>query len=133
MYHSKSLFILPLLLILSTPLIADHERHIHVNGEHLDANAMTQMDQLFQGKVSNGFYWLNRQTGEWGYEDNETIQGVIEQIAQTQQRQPSPPENLPTRNSSRPTINNSQNGSVVLGGEGECSYVTAGGMTFRSC
>ena len=114
MNHSQFLFLLPLLLALSTPLMADHERHIHVNGEHLDANAITQMDQLFQGKVSNGFYWLNRQSGEWGYEDNETVQGVIEQIAQTQQRQPSPPKTQPTRNSSQPTISNSQNGSVVL-------------------
>ena len=40
------------------------------------------------------------------------------------------PKSQPTHNQ-RPIINNSINGSVVMGSE--CSYVSAGGYTFKSC
>ncbi len=39
--------------------------------------------------------------------------------------------NEPTSNTHRPYIDNSSTGSAVFGEK--CSYVTAGGMTYRSC
>jgi hypothetical protein len=114
------------------PVNADQERHIHLNGEHLDGETMLMMDQVFGGQVNDGFYWLNQQTGEWGYEDNPAVQGVVNSVVQYQQ-QPAQQHAPSSSGSKRGEYSSSQNGSAYIGGEGECSYVSAGGMSFRSC
>ena len=103
-------------------------RHIHVNGNHLDDQEIVNLDQSLGYQVPNGFYWLNADTGEWGYEGNEEVLGSIyvgnSQGSSSQQQY---------NNSSRPSISNdSGTGSSVIDPNG-CSYVSSGGMTFKSC
>lgn len=45
------------------------QRVIHVNGASMNAAQMRYLDQLNCGNtVPNGRYWLNLQSGAWGYE-----------------------------------------------------------------
>ncbi|TQV74938.1 hypothetical protein FLL45_08240 [Aliikangiella marina] len=130
----KKLFGLVLIFncFLLTPLHASEERHIHVNGEHLDRQDIVLMDQLFGKTVANGFYWINFQTGHWGLEANDEPLGVIEVIRQNYLQQVAQQSQS---NEAKPEINMSQNGRVVSGklnGQ-ECTFVSVGGTTVKSC
>ena len=103
-------------------------RHIHINGTHLDEAQIVALDQAMGYGVPNGFYWLNQETGQWGYEGNEEVLGSI--YVGNNQGGSSPQNN---NGSNRPTISNDTGtGTAVINPEG-CSYVSSGGMTFRSC
>jgi hypothetical protein len=52
-------------------------RHIYMNGERLDALGVAIIDQLNCGeRVPNGLYWINVNTGAWGYEGG-PMQGTV--------------------------------------------------------
>ncbi len=135
--------ILCVIFLLACPLTAWAERHIHVNGEHLNLETMLMMDQIFGYQVDDGYYWLNTQTGQWGYENNNEIQGTVQMVIDYQQEQASYNNNSyqddyneQSNTSYYPTeINSSQNGSVVSGtlnGQ-NCTFVSVGGMTVKDC
>lgn len=52
------------------------QRYVIVNGEPMAASQLTLLDQLHGEYIPNGRYWLNYNTGEWGYEDG-PAQGVL--------------------------------------------------------
>ncbi|MCW8880403.1 MAG: hypothetical protein OQK51_25370 [Kangiellaceae bacterium] len=129
----KQLFIISTLVSLyisSLALAQQEERHIHVNGEHLDNTSIAVMDLLFGKKVTNGFYWINENTGQWGFEGETKVRGVLKIVQQiAQQNQSQQAQNNPTE------INMSQNGRVVSGklnGQ-NCTFVSVGGTTVKSC
>lgn len=100
------------------------ERHIHLNGEHLTTENIVLFDQVLSSTVPDGFYWMNFQTGEWGYEGNNEVEGIAAAFQQQGQQ-----------HASNTYINNSQNGSVVSGrinGQ-NCTYVSAGAFTVKDC
>ncbi|GEM_PF-5109979 len=122
------------------------ERHIHLNGEHLEPLGITEIDALFSQRVEDGNYWVN-ELGQWGYENNALPIGNIN-IAALQQiqakemiRNVGAPPNQGNQNGGQyrapgnTEINTSQNGSVVTGNIGgkRCTYVSVGGMSMRSC
>lgn len=127
----KKLYI-AIALLSSLHCVAQEQRHIHFNGEHLDLQTISVMDQLFGYKLANGNYWINTQTGEWGFEGNSQVQGVLSQVSQAQKQSN---QQQTSRSTPRAEINTSQNGSVVSGklnGQ-NCTFVSAGGMTMKSC
>ena len=130
MKHLLTIFILITFVFFSLAKAQQDERHIHVNGEHLDATSIAVMDLLFGEKVPNGFYWINENTGQWGFEGETKVRGVlkvVQQIAQQNQRQQS--------DSQSTEINMSQNGRVVSGklnGQ-NCTFVSVAGTTVKSC
>ena len=107
--------------------IQAQERHIHVNGEHLEAEDIQLLDQINGAIVPNGFYWINMETGEWGMEGEPQVLGTIPAIAQYQAQ--------PRSRNNSTEINSSQNGSVVSGrlNGRNCTFASAGGMTIKSC
>jgi len=126
-------------MLFSLPLFAGDERHIHVNGEHLDMTNIELLDQLTGGQVGNGYYWLNMQTGQWGYEGSEQVQGIVESIAHYAQKQNSHQDQPGSFDQEADRYNDwegvDQNGTVVSGrinGQ-NCTYVSVGGTTMRSC
>ncbi len=135
----KEIFAFALFLIAtlaSQTLLANEDRHIHLNGEHLEAADIQVMDQLWGQAVPDGFYWLNPQTGEWGLEASGETLGVVTSIAQYAAHldaQSTAQSNGSTTGNAY--INSSQNGSVVSGNIGgqHCTYASAGGYTVRSC
>ena len=70
-------FILVLALFVGLATAAENERHIHINGEHLDLTNIQLLDQIVGSTVGDGYYWLNIQTGQWGFEGNNQTQGII--------------------------------------------------------
>ena len=115
-------------------------RHIHINGVHVDDAQILNLDATLGYEVPNGFYWVNDNTGEWGYEGNGEVLGSIYTEAtqrnntEVQSTQSSQQTSSPKQSgNSRPYISNDTGtGSAVIDSNG-CSYVSAGGMTVKSC
>lgn len=130
MKYLLTISILLNLLFSNAATAQEDERHIHVNGEHLDATSIAVVDLLFGKAVANGFYWIDENTGQWGFEGETKVRGVlklVQQIAQQNQNQQS--ESQSTQ------INMSQNGRVVSGklnGQ-NCTFVSVAGTTVKSC
>jgi hypothetical protein len=113
---------------------AQQQRHIHLNGEHLSDQIILQLDTLVGSTVQDGYYWLNLQTGQWGYEGNDQIQGIVAAIAQQNQPQNSSTAQAESRHyksyegvSSTGTVT-----SGKLNGQ-NCTFVSVGGSTMKSC
>jgi len=114
------------------------ERHVHVNGEHLEIADIQSLDQIADGRVDDGYYWINTQTGEWGHEGNKKVLGIIQSIKtrSTQIKNAQRQQNKQTTSKYRDWEGVSSTGTVVSGRNSEgkkCTYVSAGGMTFKSC
>ena len=118
-------------LIAAVSVMANEEgRHIHINGEHLDKESIILLDQLVGSKVEDGFYWLDMKSGEWGYEGDNQVQGIVSSIANSSQQK---------AKEARPRATsyiNTPDSSAVIGtnDKGEnCMYATVEGMTVKYC
>ncbi len=115
------------------------QRHIHVNGTHLDPQQVQKLDQTLGYTVPSGFYWLNGEDGTWGYEGNSEVLGSIFKATDPRraaaQRQQQQRQQSGGGGSQRPYISNDTGtGSAVINpNKGGCSYVSAGGTTMRVC
>ncbi|ARU58625.1 hypothetical protein OLMES_4630 [Oleiphilus messinensis] len=123
------------------------DRHVHLNGEHLAAEDIQLMDQLWGTRVADGFYWLDEQTGAWGFEGSQLTIGVLQAVVEYNQQVQNVQAQYGQAYYSADTaayedeyhkttdINMSQNGSVVSGNVNgqNCTYASAGGTTFRMC
>lgn len=70
--------------------VAHAERYVVVNGQRLSIPAIQYLERVHCGPVPNGRYWINMQTGIWGYEGNPRSQGhVKDNCYNSQQRRPS--------------------------------------------
>jgi hypothetical protein len=77
---SKFAKAISVILLASLPFLAMDayaQRAVSVNGQHLNSRQLIVLDQLVGAYVPNGHYWLNMQTGAWGYVGNPVIQGYI--------------------------------------------------------
>jgi len=125
-------------LSISLPTLAANERHIHLNGEHLDAQNIQVLDQIAGNMVGDGYYWLNFQTGQWGYEGNDQVQGVLANIAnqRTQQQsnsgQSDYAEEADRHNDWEGVSGTGSVTSGKLNGR-NCTFVSVGGTTMKSC
>ena len=52
-------------------------RWVFVNGERMSDAQVAELDRLQCVAIPNGAYWLNKQTGAWGYAGNPRVQGVF--------------------------------------------------------
>ena len=52
------------------------DRFVVVNGQLLDGYSLMELDAAAGERVPDGRYWLNYQTGAWGYKDG-PIMGYI--------------------------------------------------------
>ena len=124
-------------LSLSLSAIAENERHIHVNGEHLDLANIQLLDQIVGNRVGDGYYWLNMQSGQWGYEGNNQVQGIIASIAnqQADQQNTEQSDYAEEADQYNKWEGVSGTGSVTSGklnGQ-NCTFVSVGGTTMKSC
>ena len=60
-----------------------------VNGQVMGPQELAILDRFACQYVPNGYYWLNTQTGLWGYAGNPTPQGYISDGCYRQTRRPS--------------------------------------------
>jgi hypothetical protein len=117
-------------IALTSHFLVAEDRHIHVNGECLESTEMAQLDQLIGGMAPNGNYWIDFNTGAWGYEGDQETQGYISTLADNQTE-----PGVSTSSGQRPYMDSSITGRVVSGqvnGQ-DCTYVSVGGTSMRSC
>lgn len=48
-----------------------------INGNLFQGEELAELEYLLGAPVPQGFYWLNTNTGAWGYEGDSTIQGNL--------------------------------------------------------
>ena len=77
------------LLLFSFLSPAYAERYVVVNGQRLSIPEIQYLERLHCGPVPNGRYWINLQTGMWGYAGNPRPQGHIADNCRSPQRRPS--------------------------------------------
>jgi len=123
--------ILLTLLMFTSSSIAEQQRHIHINGEHLSDALIKQLDSLVGNKVDDGYYWINLHTGAWGYEGNDLTQGVVHAIANAN-RTNEPAESRQKYRASEGVTSTGTVTSGKLNGQ-NCTFVSVGGTTMKSC
>jgi len=64
------------------------ERYVVVNGERMSDSQVQALERIHCGPFPNGNYWLNVNTGVWGYAGNATPQGNITDNCYQPQRRP---------------------------------------------
>ena len=67
--------------------ISHAERFVIVNGERLNDEQIYTLEQIHCGPVPNGNYWLDLNTGLWGYAGNPMPQGYLTDNCYQQQQQ----------------------------------------------
>jgi len=95
-----------------------------INGNLVQGGELAELEYLLGAPVPDGSYWVNTNTGSWGYEGNSTVQG---NLFYEVERSPSSEEGR-----SYVRIDSSPSGTYVS--DGECAYYsTPHGGSFRSC
>jgi hypothetical protein len=84
-----SALIVGFVLALSLASIAYAERWVMVNGVRMTIAQIQQLEQLHCGPIPNGNYWLNVQSGIWGYAGDPRPQGHISDNCYVPERRPS--------------------------------------------
>ena len=69
--------------------VAHAGRYVVVNGQRLSIPEIHYLEQLHCGPVPNGRYWINLQSGLWGFEGNPQPQGYVSDNCRHPQRRPS--------------------------------------------
>jgi hypothetical protein len=64
------------------------ERYVVVNAQRLSMQEIAQLERAHCGPVPNGHYWLDYQTGMWGYAGDGRAQGHISDNCYSPERRP---------------------------------------------
>ena len=73
------------LLLADAPAWAQ-TRSVIINGQRVSDAQVAVLEQRACTRIPNGNYWLNLQTGAWGYAGNPRVQGVLGEACMRQQR-----------------------------------------------
>jgi hypothetical protein len=72
-------------LAVGTPVSAQG-RFVVVNGQRLNDTQVAHLERRACTPIPNGRYWLDPQTGAWGYAGNPSVQGVLGEACGQQRR-----------------------------------------------
>jgi hypothetical protein len=61
-------------------------RSVIVNGQRFSDAQVAYLEQRACARIPNGRYWLDLQSGAWGYAGNPRVQGVLGEACLRQQR-----------------------------------------------
>lgn len=126
-YHFINKFYPTFLLsiVLSFVFPNQAKAQVFINGYHYQGEELAQLEYLI-GPVEPGRYWLNINTGDWGYEGNSQVQGNL-----LQQNNAASGYSGDNR---QPYYDPSYGGSSYTPDpETGCSYISVGGMTINTC
>ncbi len=76
-----------MLCTLATGVFA--QRSVIINGTLLNAAQIRQLEQVACAPIPDGAYWLNMQSGAWGYAGNPAVMGHVGDACQRSQRRKS--------------------------------------------
>jgi hypothetical protein len=54
-----------------------YQREVYVNGQRLSSTELEQIDLQFGACLADGRYWLDADTGRWGYEGEPAPRGKV--------------------------------------------------------
>jgi hypothetical protein len=74
---------------LGVPETVYAERYVVVNGQRLSEANIMMLERWHCGPIPNGRYWLDSNTGIWGYAGNPRPQGHIRDNCRNPGRRPS--------------------------------------------
>lgn len=113
-------------LLLSFSLPGKAKAEVFINGQHFQGQDLALLEYIL-GPISPGRYWLNTDTGNWGYEGNSTVQGnVLTQNINTQTSHPYIRKN-------GDIYDPSYGGSSATTDSNGCTYFSIPGMSINSC
>ena len=75
--------------------VAAQTRWVIVNGKRMNDAQIVELERRACAAIPDGHYWLDAQTGAWGYTGNTRIEGVLGEACVRQQRQKSLSERRP--------------------------------------
>ena len=85
---ARTAAILPLALVLALAFVSGaasaQSRNVFVNGQRMSDLQVLALSQRACTAIPDGAYWMNMQTGAWGYIGNPQVQGVIGDACQQQ-------------------------------------------------
>ena len=73
--HLQKVVLMAIFLTVSHQALA--QRLVIVNGERLNANEIGQLERLACTAVPDGNYWIDMNTGAWGYAGNSYLMGYV--------------------------------------------------------
>lgn len=117
-----SLSVFTLLLSFSFP--NQLKAQVVINGQLIQGQELATLE-YYLGHIPAGRYWLDTNTGYWGYEGNPQIQGNIFLDNNTSG------SNQGTVDSYYSEGGAGGSGSYVS--DGKCSYFSSGGMSINTC
>lgn len=82
-------FVTAIVLMLSVSNAAYAERYVVVNGNRLSDTDIMILERWRCGPIPNGHYWLNFNTGIWGYAGDPRVRGHIMDNCYNPGRRPS--------------------------------------------
>ncbi len=65
------------------------ERYVIVNGERMNDGQIALLEQVHCGPIPNGNYWLDTDSGLWGYAGNAQAEGYLSDNCINPGRRPS--------------------------------------------
>jgi len=74
--------LLPLALALFASAAGAQSRYVFVNGQRMTDPQVQALAQRACTEIPDGAYWLNLQTGAWGYAGNPQVQGTFGEACQ---------------------------------------------------
>jgi hypothetical protein len=86
---SASAFVLVFSLVAALSNAAQAERRVVVNGVRLSVPEIMELERIHCGPIPNGHYWLDLQTGIWGYAGDPQPQGYVTDNCYNPGRRPS--------------------------------------------
>ena len=75
--------------MLASAAASAESRWVIVNGTRMNDAQLAQLERRACTTIPDGHYWLDAQTGAWGYTGNTRIEGVLGEACVRQQRQKS--------------------------------------------
>jgi len=65
---------------------AAQSRWVVVNGQRLSDSDIARLERRACSRIPNGNYWLDVQTGAWGYARNPQVQGILGEACRQQRK-----------------------------------------------
>ena len=128
-------FLYTAVLVVTSSLIAlvpfKAQAQVFINGDLIQGRELQDFQMLLGYEVPSGSYWIDPNTGSWGYEGSSQVQGnVYLQIQQNLNNQTS------DGGGRQYDSHYSQGGAGGYGSyasDGECSYFSSGGLSINTC
>ncbi|MGB5710286.1 MAG: hypothetical protein WBM44_05175 [Waterburya sp.] len=130
-------FLYTTILVFTTSLISlmplKAQAQVFINGELIQGQELQNLQMLLDNQIPSGRYWLDSDTGNWGYEGNSQVQGNLYVPIDRNSNSYDNPNGGNSGGAGSYYSSGGAGGYGSYASDGECSYFSSGGMTFNTC